>query len=437
MAYFRFKVDNTSTQTTGSTMATYMRIIQNCMKGSHTSNSSLGTGTGEATGGFTTADCVIVNDAAHRQTKHAGALWDDSTNTGSADSVYHLASTASGSSSNCNFSFYKRHYMSNLIDGASTTTTFNPYVKMRMNYNTSTGFCMSVMDKNGSNAMPNSGGDGANAYPTYNTSNHEIGDTQWGNIDTIDVWMGETFFVVSMWHYFGQTPAYTHRNLARNAWFGWFDFPYIDAVDGYGFGQYATYYPGVMVTGGMANHDVRLKGQPPDTSDKAEWQIRRYGSVTGLGTYYNTPTYAHNYFAANSLAGYSYAQYPSMWPSPLTPVTPLPSAGGLGPLLIPCQYQGSTMNGRGSSTSNIGTTGGSASAKNYGDSRWGQMLGLYRLNDEFGNNPGDRLKSGSDYYRSIWSHKFGGSAEQFLHGSSMETAVYAVPEKSVVGPDAI
>jgi len=296
---------------------------------------------------------------------------------------------------------------------------------------------MNVMDKNGSNAMPTSGGDGNNGYPTYNTSQHEIGDQYWNKTDTLEIWMGETHFVVSAYQDFGQTPSYAKRNDARNFWFGWFDFPYIDKVDGYAFGEYSTYYPGVMVTGGMASHDVRLKNIPPDTSDKAEWQIRRYGAVNGLGTYYNTPSYSHTYFAMNNLNGYSYAPYPHMWPGALTPVTPLPSADGLGPLMIPCQYQGSTQNGRAAGTSTVGASGGSASTKNYGDSRWSPMLGLYRLNDEFGNSPGDRLKIGSDYYRTIWSHKFGGSSESFLHGSSYETAVFAVPEKSVVGPDPI
>jgi len=442
MAYFKFKFDNTNTSTNGSHFQYWMRCIQNAMAGLHTSASTIGTLTGEnvdagIAAGWVNADSIIINDAAHRTTKHAGDLWSNTTSTSSADAVYHLASNAYGTSDHCNIQFYKRHYMSNLIDGASTTTTFNPYVKMRLNYRTSTGWSMNVMDKNGSNAMPNSGGDGVNAYPTYNTSNHEIGDSNWSKGDTLEIWMGETFFVVSAYHWFGQTPSNAYKNDARNFWFGWFDFPYIDKVDGYGFGEYSTYYPGVMVSGGMANHDVRIKNSPPDTSDKAEWQIRRFGAVNGLGTYYNTPSYSHNYFAANNLQGYTYAPYPSMWPGALTPVTPLPSADGLGPLMIPCQYQGSTQNGRGSSTSTIGSSGGAASTKNWGDSRWSPMLGLYRLNDEFGNAPGDRLKVGGDYYRTIWSHKFGGSYESFNHGSSYETAVFAVPEKSVVGPDPI
>ena len=445
MAYFKFKFDNTNTTTNSTWFGYYLRTIQNCLAGLHTSASTLGSLTGEnepagQPAGFVKADCVIINDAAHRQTKHAGDLWSNTTTaTGgsAADSVYHLTSSATGSSTYGYFKFNKRHYMSNLIDGASTTTTFEPFVKFNLNYNTNRGWSMNVMDRNGSNAMPTSGGDGTNAYPTYNTSTHQIGGSNWSYTDTLEIWMGETYFVVSGYQYFGQSPAYAYRNEGRNFWFGWFDFPYIDKVDGYGFGEYSTYYPGVMISGGMASHDVRIKNLPPDTNDKAEWQIRRYGAVTGIGTYYNIPAYSHTYFAANGLISYSYGQYPRMWPGALTPVTPLPSADGLGPLMIPCQYQGSTQNGRMGSSGTLGTAGGQSSTKNYGDSRWSPMLGLYRLNDEFGNAPGDRLKVGGDYYRTIWSHKFGGSYESFLHGSSMETAVFAVPEKSVVGPDPI
>ena len=442
MAYFFLKIDNTKNTTDGSQIAGGLKVIQNCMAGSHTSASTIGTLSGERTDMWDEANCLVINDSEHRQTKHSGALYHASTNTSSASGVYHLKTNAYGTSTYAYFDFYKRHYMNNNISGASTTTTFAPYVHFRIGWQSSKGWWVGIGDRSGSNHMPTASSlTSTGSQWTNSGSSFEVGSGSWKNTDYIQIWMGETYFAFSAHHYVGTASySYSTRNNGRNVLTYWGDFPYIDSVDGYHYGRNNNYYPGVMMNVGMGNHDVRLKNTPPDTSDYGEFQLRRYGAVTGLNEYYNTIQSAHTNFLYGGIGGVgpSYAQYPAMSPWPMSPRTPIPTANGTGPLMIPCQYLGNPFGGRdenSSTPSNAGTQG--ASATNFGDSRAGQMLGLYQVPDEFGNRPGDRFKVGDEFYRTVWTHKKGGHTQSMLDADNSETAVYALPEKSVVGPDAI
>jgi len=442
MAYFFLKVDNTQTTSNGSTIGTAMKVIENCFKGEHTSASSIGTLSGEGSNMWDATNCLIINDSEHRQTKHSGALYHNSNNTSNATGVYHLKSNAYGTSSYAYFDFYKRHYMNNNISGASTTTTFRAYVHFRIGWSSNTGWWIAIGDRSGSNHMPVANAlTSGSAQWTNNGSSHEVGASQWKNTDYIQIWMGETYFAFSAHHYVGTSSySYTTRNTGRNVFTYWGDFPYIDSVDGYHYGRNSNYYPGVMMNVGMSGHDVRLKNVSPDANDPAEFQLRRYGAVTGLNEYYNTINASQTNFLYGGLngTGVGYAPYPVMSPWPLSPRTPIPTANGTGPLMIPCQYLGNPFGGRDETTStvtNAGTQG--ASATNFGDSRAGQMLGLYQVPDEFGNKPGDRFKVGNEFYRTAWTHKKGGTNYTIQDGDNSETAVYALPEKSVVGPDAI
>ena len=62
MAYFKFKIDNSNTQSNGAIVDDYLRIIYNCMTGSHTSASTFGTLSNERTSAIVNADSVVVND---------------------------------------------------------------------------------------------------------------------------------------------------------------------------------------------------------------------------------------------------------------------------------------------------------------------------------------------------------------------------------------
>lgn len=442
MAYFFLKVDNTQTTSSGSYIAGAMKVIENCMAGNHTSASTIGTLSSERDDMWDASNCLVINDSEHRQTKHSGALYHASNSTSNATGVYHLKSNSYGTSSYGYFDFYKRHYMNNNISGASTTTTFRSYVHFRIGWSSTTGWWVSIGDRSGSNHMPVSNSlTATGAQWTHSGSSLEVGQSQWKNTDYVQIWMGETYFGFAAHQYVG-TSSYSSstRNSGRNVFTYWGDFPYIDSVDGYHYGRNSNYYPGVMMNVGMGGHDVRLKNLSPDTSDYGEFQLRRYGAVTGLNEYYNTIQAHHTNFLYGGAGGVggTYAGYPVMSPWPMSPRTPIPTANGTGPLMIPCQYLANPFGGRdenNSTPSNAGTQG--ASATNFGDSRAGQMLGLYQVPDEFGNKPGDRFKVGNEFYRTVWTHKKGGQNYTFLDGDNSETAVYALPEKSVVGPDAI
>ena len=442
MAYFKFKINNTSTDTNGVVMDDYMRIIYNCMAGGHTSSSTFGTLSNERTGGFNNSDSVVVNDSAHRQTKHNGALWSGSTSVGSStNTVYHLGSAPYGTSSYCYFEFYKRHYMNTHIDGASpTNSSFDPYVKIRIGYSTSTGFWVGLMDRNGSNQLPLSSGNfGTGGFIGTPTSSMEVGDGQWGNTDTLEMWMGETHFAWATHHYTNGPASSSNINLGSNQFFYWGDFPYIDKIDGYHYDQNTGYYPGVMLNIGMGQHDVRVPDVAPGTNDQAEYQIARYGNVNGIGGYFNNPSnQSHLNYTHASYGGTSYAQYHRTWPHPLTPITQTQSEDGAGPLLIPVQYQPVPPFGRGSNSVTLTSAGGGySSAQSFGDTRWSPMLNLYNVPDDFGNGPGDRLKVGGDYYRTAWTHKKGNTPNGILDSNNRQTNVFALPEKSIPGPDEI
>ena len=442
MAYFKFKINNSSTDTSGNVFDDYMRIIYNCMAGYHTSSSTFGTLSNERSGGFNNSDSIVVNDSAHRQTKHSGALWSNSTSTGSSqEAVYHKAADPYGTSSYTFFEFYKRHYMNTHIGGASpTNSSFDPYVKIRIGYSTSTGFWVGIMDRNSANQQPINGSNfGSGGYIGTPTSSLEVGDGVWGNADTLEMWMGETHFAWATYHYTNGPPSASNINQGSNHFFYWGDFPYIDKIDGYHYDQTNGYYPGVMLNIGMGQHDVRVPDVAPATNDQAEYQIKRYRNVNGIGGYFNDFTSKHhtNYTFSN-YGGTSYAGFHRTWPHPLTPITQTQSEDGAGPLLIPVQYQPVPPFGRGANNTTMTSAGGgTASSQNFGDTRWSPMLNLYNLPDDFGNGPGDRVKVGGDYYRTAWTHKKGNSHNTILDASNRQTNVFALPEKSVVGPDEI
>ena len=445
MAYFFLKVDNTKDSTTGSVVSQALKVMQNCIAGNHTSASTLGTLSGERADMWDESNSLIINDSAHRQTKHTGTLYSTSSSTSSADSVYHLKNNPSGggtgSSAYAHFDFYKRHYMNNSISGASTTTSFYSYVHFRIGWTYNTGWWVAIGDRSGSNHMPVASAlTSSYGQWTNNGQYHEVGNSNWKNTDYIQIWMGETYFAFSAHHHITGGISFNNRNSGKNVFTYWGDFPYIDSVDGYHYGRNNNYYPGVLMNVGMANHDVRVKNASPDTSDYGEFQLRRYGAVTGLNEYYNTPNSSHTDFLYGGIGGLGtgYTRYPVMSPWPMSPRTQIPTANGAGPFMIPCQYLAAPFGGRDESA-NVPSSAGTqpASAQNFGDSRAGQMLGLYQVPDEFGNNPGDRFKVGNEFYRTAWTHKKGGHNGNFLNADNSETAVYALPEKSVVGPDAI
>lgn len=442
MAYFKLKINSAFDTYRGDYIGQALTVIKNCLAGSHTSASTLGTLSGERANMFDNNNSLVINDTAHRQTKHAGDLWSDSTNPTSTSSVYNLkeVSSYSYSSNNyCHLEFYKKHYMNNNISGASTTTSFTPYVRFRLGWRVNYGWSFICTNTSATPHVPvGSGGfTSTGRYPTPNGSSLTIGTSEWNELDEIHIWQSETFFAIALYHQAGTVSTST-INSGKNLFFYWGDFPYIDAVDGYHYGRNSNYYPGCWQAIAMGNHDVRNKNHSPGTSDYQMFGVGRFGAVTGKNEYFNHPSPNTTNYLNTAVVGTGYAQYAQMWPHPLTPRTPIPTANGTGPFMIPCQFNGGPMLGRDESTS-VPTTAGTlaASAQNFGDARAGQMLGLYVIPDEFGNAPGDRFKVGDEFYRTVWTHKKGGSYYTFLDIDNADTAVYALPEKSQVGPDAI
>jgi len=65
------------------------------------------------------------------------------------------------------------------------------------------------------------------------------------------------------------------------------------------------------------------------------------------------------------------------------------------------------------------------------DTRYGQMLGIYRIADNMGTaNQGNRLQVGSDYYRIIKGGMTGSQAGD----QGYRVCCYAIPESNITGP---
>ena len=142
--------------------------------------------------------------------------------------------------------------MSSDINGASpTNSSFKPYVQIRIGWSSSTGWWVGIKDRNGANTFPTTSNFGSAGYIGTPTSSLEVGDGDWGNTDTLEMWMGETHFAWATHHYTNGPPSQSNINLGSNHFFYWGDLPYIDAIDGYHYDQNNGYYPGVMLNIGI------------------------------------------------------------------------------------------------------------------------------------------------------------------------------------------
>ena len=101
------------------------------------------------------SNCIVINDAAHRQMKYATNMATSGSSTSSSYNEYLYRSlTYSGGTTDGFFSFTKRHYASKNFAAAQTAgvnSTFDPMIYFKVRWNTSYGLIFEVKDKNNSN----------------------------------------------------------------------------------------------------------------------------------------------------------------------------------------------------------------------------------------------------------------------------------------------
>lgn len=386
------------------------------------------------------SNCIVINDSTHRQNKYATYMATTSTSTSSSYAEYmYRGVQLSGSSSEGTFTFSKRHYASKNFAAAQTAginSSFDPYINFKLRWHTSYGLMFQVKNKGNTNPRP---GNDNYAYGGSNSSyvmqTYLCGDP---GMHYMDVWMGDTFFAFSVHKYYTGAPALS--GSGQNSFFYWGDFPVIKDVDQHAYDTLAgsNYYPGVLIARSTRGDDVRAKnGNNAGTSGTNYWgAVTRTIATTGTGKSFIPDQYSsgginYSFGHYNSSSSYNHAGF--IYPPMTKQITPLPNSQGTGSPFIPMQYHGGGYDGMGTSTTANSTIGENWSKNSHGDARHAPCIGLYRLADDLGDNPGQRIRIGSDFYRTAFVGR--GAHTNLQNSAAQRITVLGMPEKSIPGPD--
>jgi len=386
------------------------------------------------------SNCIVINDSEHRQNKYAANMATDSTSTSSSYNEYMYRSVQiSGSSDTGIFSFTKRHYASKNFAAAQTAgvnSSFDPYINFRLKWTTNYGLAMDITNRAGSNRRP-----ADNSAPYYGNNNSFVMQTYIcgdPGMHYMDVWMGDTFFAFSVHRYYTGAPALNSNG--QNSFFYFGDFPMIKDVDQHAYDTLcgSNYYPGVVISRSQKSDDVRAKnGNNGGTSGNNYYgAVTRPIAFTGTGkSFIPSPwsTAGINYSFGTTNPSSSYNHYGYIYPPFTKQITPLPNSQGTGTPFIPVQYHGGGYVGMGTSTTANSTIGENWSKMSHGDARHSPCIGLYRLADDLGDNPGQRIRIGSDFYRTAYTGR--GAHSSLNNSSAQRINVVGMPEKSIPGPD--
>jgi hypothetical protein len=307
--------------------------------------------------------------------------------------IYTVTANVSGLS---NLSFKKKHH--------AYSATMAP-VGATVNLATlGLGISMTIANKSGANPL-----NIANQHVTTGGSAINIGNT-WTLWQEFHLSITDTCIMFAGMGSRGATLVNTATYMQV-----WSDMPYIADYDDSAWAANNNYMPSVYFAcggrtatfgtayGGTTNQDLIVRRFDYRNTNGLFSTATDLSSVGTLSTHYG-----YN----SSLT--SYNTTPVLHPLPRKIQSAVTTVNGQGSLLTPVHY-----------SSNLW-----GSSNTYGgDTREGQMLGIYRVADNFGTPAhGDRIQVGSDYYRVMLGHKTGTSDM----GSSVNTACYAFPESGTV-----
>ena len=386
------------------------------------------------------SNCIVINDSTHRQNKYATTMATTSTSTNSAyNNIMYRGVAITTGSDNGQLTFTKRHYASGIFAAAQTagvSSSFDPYINFKLRWSVATGIEFKITNRAGQNSRP---GNSSRAYGSSNSSytmiTYACGDP---GMHYMDVWMGDTFFAFSVHKYYTNAPQ--SSTSGENSFFYWGDFPLIKDVDQHAYDTLCgtNYYPGVLIARSTKGDDIRAKNvNNAGTTSTNYWgAVTRPIAFTGTGKSFVPAQYASvgpNYGFGTTDPSSSYNHYGYIYPPLTKQVTPLPNSQGTGSPFIPVQYIGPGYAGMGTSTTANSVIGENWSKQSHGDARHAPCTGLYRLADELGDNPGQRIRIGSDFYRTAFVGR--GAFSNLQNGSARRINVFGMPEKSVPGPD--
>jgi hypothetical protein len=296
-------------------------------------------------------------------------------------------------------SFYKKHY-------AYSATMAPAAAKIALTTLAAAGISMSVKNKASGNQLNT-----ANQLVTAGGSGINIGNT-WTLWQEFHLSITDTCIMFAGMGSRGATLQNTITYMQV-----WSDMPYIADYDDSAWAVNNNYMPSVYFAcggrtatfgtsiGGSTNHDLVVRRFDYRTHTGAFGTTTDQSSVGELSTHYG-------YISAIT----SYNTTPVLQPTPRKIQSVVSTVNGQGSLLTPVHYSSSLW-------------GSSNTAGATLDTREGQMLGIYRVADNFGTPAhGDRIQVGSDYYRVMLGHKTGSAAM----AGSVNTACYAFPESGTV-----
>ena len=303
-----------------------------------------------------------------------------------------LAPTGTG------ISFNKKHH--------AYSATMAPAAAMIALVTQANGISMSVANKAGSNQLSFT-----NYHVTNGGSAITIGTT-WSSWQEFHLSITDTCI---MFAGMGQRASdlnnkYTYMQV-------WSDMPYIADYDDAAWAVNNNYMPSVYFASG--GRTTTFGSALPGASSH-DLVVRRFDYRTHTGDFRGQTDQSlvgelSQHYGYNS-AVTSYDTTPVLHPLPRKIHNVVTTVNGQGSLLTPVHYSSSLWG----SANTAGTTL---------DTREAQMLGIYRVADNFGTPAhGDRIQVGSDYYRVMLGHKTG-TADM---GASVNTACYAFPESGTV-----
>ena len=201
----------------------------------------------------------------------------------------------------------------------------------------------------------------------------------------------------------------------------WSDMPYIADYDDAAWAVNNNYMPSVFFAcGGRTAAFGSAYSGPNSPATYHDLVVRRFDYRVPNGDFRASTDVSASagispHYGYNAAVG-SYDTTPVLHPLPRKIHNAASTVNGQGSLLTPVHYSSSLWG-------SANTAGATL------DTREGQMLGIYRVADNFGTpSHGDRIQVGSDYYRVMLGHKTGAADMS----ASVNTACYAFPESGTV-----
>ena len=309
--------------------------------------------------------------------------------------IYSMSSYTTGS-----WAITKKHY-----DYANKPSGFGSNdmgVKMYLYWSSASGFYTQLNDIAGGNTMANA------SQATQAGASIEVGYSNFSNVISLDFCFTDVSFTMAG---HGNPNNTVNQQPCFIQHYG--DYPTISDYDYQALLDNYRYNAGCYFTCGSY-------GIQTNANVNGSYSLYRPQMRTQTGVFGNALQTDGGYHLGWASSSYSsnYPGYLYMEPNGRSPVWETATAAGNATMLHPLYIS-------------PGFHQWQTSQQSQHDTRYGQMMGLYRIADNIGTaHNGNRLQVGSQYYRILKGHPTAASTTS----SGPRIACYAVPEHNITGP---